>query len=120
MRSSWSCVALALALAGCAGLKPVKLYTPGADAAPAFVIRGVGGLHRVQYVDSAPGRRSAETAMQAHCRGPAEAVNDGALQVSTATVVLGPTVVIPVASRPAARRANVTRELVFRCQPLEL
>jgi hypothetical protein len=112
-------VVSALAVTGCAGMKPIKLFTPSHENR-AMVIPGVGGLHRAQYEDSAIGRLQAETLIESHCRGPGAVVADAELQtVSGGGVLLGG-VVVPLNSRPAARRASFTREVSFRCGPVEL
>ena len=112
-------VVRALSVTGCAGMMPIKLFTPSHENR-AMVIPGVGGLHRAQYEDSAIGRLQAETLIESHCRGPGAVVADAELQtVSGGGVLLG-RVVVPLNSRPAARRASFTREVSFRCGPVEL
>lgn len=115
----WLCGVAAI-VTGCAGMQPIKLHTPGPPPPRAELVRGLGGLHGVQFEDSTAGRVQAEVLMESFCGGPAAVVQEGELaQVSGAHVLVG-SVLVPITARPSAKRWNFVREARFRCSPIEL
>lgn len=110
----------ALAITGCAGMKPIKLGPAPGITPRAMVVQGVGGLHRAQYEDSTLGRLQLEALVESRCGGPAQVVSDGEIQIVSGGGFLLGKVIVPLNSRPGARGANLSREVSFRCGPLEL
>lgn len=108
-----------LALTGCAGMKRIRLDTPANANVRALLVPGLG-LQRVQYEDTGVGRLQAQVLMESRCRGPADVIHDGDLALTNSGGVFVGGVLISFQERPAAKRANFTREAQFRCAPVEL